>query len=136
MSYYPTNFYSSYPYQGGYQQQLPQPQMQQQMVPVAAQNIPGKIVESFDIVKVTDVPFGGYGVFPKADFSEVYIKMWNGNGTTSLVTFKPIIEASIVDDDKENINNTILERIKSLEEKIDNMATMPVKRKEMSANAY
>ena len=27
-------------------------------------------------------------------------------------------------------------RIKSLEEKIDNMATMPVKRKELSANAY
>ena len=98
MNYYPTNFYSSYPYQNNYQQQLPQPQMQQQMVPVAAQNIPGKIVESSDIVKVTDVPFGGYGVFPKADFSEVYIKMWNGNGTTSIVTFKPVIEAAVVKD--------------------------------------
>ena len=38
--------------------------------------------------------------------------------------------------DKENINNTILERIKSLEEKIDNMTAVPVKRKELSANAY
>ena len=120
MNYYPTNFYSSYPYQ----QQAP------------AQMIPGKIIESSDMMKMVEVPFGSYGIFPKADFSEVYIKMWNGNGTTSLVTFKPIIETSIVDDDKENINNTILERIKSLEEKIDNMAAVPVKRKELSANAY
>ena len=146
MNYYPTNFYSSYPYQGGYQQQLPQTQVQQQMVPVAAQNIPGKIVESFDIAKVTDVPFGGYGVFPKADFSEVYVKMWNGNGTTNLVTFKPVIEASIVKEATEGEQqisqehiSAILEKICQLEEKIDNMAvtaTATQKRKELSASAY
>ena len=145
MNYYPTNFYSSYPYQNNYQQQLPQPQMQQQMVPVAAQNIPGKIVESFDIAKVTDVPFGGYGVFPKADFSEVYIKMWNGNGTTSIVTFKPVIEAAVVKDysdgeealNKESLS-LILERIGQLEEKLDNITTAGTtqKRKELSASAY
>lgn len=145
MNYYPTNFYSSYPYQNNYQQQLPQPQMQQQMVPVAAQNIPGKIVESSDIVKVTDVPFGGYGVFPKADFSEVYIKMWNGNGTTSIVTFKPVIEAAVVKDysdgeealNKESLS-LILERLGQLEEKLDNITTAGTtqKRKELSASAY
>lgn len=145
MNYYPTNFYSSYPYQNNYQQQLPQPQMQQQMVPVAAQNIPGKIVESSDIVKVTDVPFGGYGVFPKADFSEVYIKMWNGNGTTSIVTFKPVIEAAVVKDysdgeealNKESLS-LILERLGQLEEKLDNITTVGTtqKRKELSASAY
>ena len=142
MNYYPTNFYSSYPYQGNYQQQLPQPQ--QQMVPVAAQNIPGKIVESLDIAKVTDVPFGGYGIFPKADFSEVYIKMWNGNGTTNLVTFKPIVEASIVKDVSEeepqisqDSINAILEKICQLEEKLDNITTVTnQKRKELSASAY
>lgn len=141
MNYYPTNFYSSYPYQNNYQQQLPQ----QQMVPVAAQNIPGKIVENSDIVKVTDVPFGGYGVFPKADFSEVYIKMWNGNGTTSIVTFKPVIEAAVVKDcsegeealNKESLS-LILERIGKLEEKLDNItiAGTTQKRKELSASAY
>lgn len=145
MNYYPTNFYSSYPYQNNYQQQLSQPQMQQQMVPVAAQNIPGKIVESSDIVKVTDVPFGGYGVFPKADFSEVYIKMWNGNGTTSIVTFKPVIEAAVVKDysDGEEVLNKeslslILERLGQLEEKLDNITTAGTtqKRKELSASAY
>ena len=119
--------------------------MQQQMVPVAAQNIPGKIVESSDIVKVTDVPFGGYGVFPKADFSEVYIKMWNGNGTTSIVTFKPVIEAAVVKDysDGEEVLNKesfslILERLGQLEEKLDNITTAGTtqKRKELSASAY
>lgn len=127
MNYYPTNFYSSYPYQ----QQAPQ----QQLVPVAAQNIPGKIVENFDIVKVTDVPFGGYGIFPKADFSEVYIKMWNGNGTTSVVTFRPIIDATVENEEKSNKENfsIILERLNQLEEKIDNVT---IKRKEISANVY
>lgn len=145
MNYYPTNFYSSYPYQNNYQQQYSQPQVQQQMIPVAAQNIPGKLVENFDIVKVTDVPFGGYGVFPKADFSEIYIKMWNGNGTTSIATFKPTIEAAVVKEyteeekefSKENIS-LILERLCKLEEKLDNITTTNVvpKRKELSASAY
>lgn len=134
MNYYPTNFYSSYPYQNNYQQP-------QQMVPTTTQTIPGKLVENFDIVKVTDVPFGGYGVFPKADLSEIYIKMWNGNGTTSIATFKPAIEATVVKEyseeekelNKENFS-LILERLCQLEEKLDNITT--TKRKELSASAY
>jgi hypothetical protein len=61
-----------------------QPIPQQQNV-----GINGKIVDSEDIVKATEVPIGGYGVFPKADLSEIYIKTWNNNGTTSILTYKP-----------------------------------------------
>ena len=37
------------------------------------------------MVKATDVPIGGYGVFPKGDFTEIYIKSWNQDGTRQAV---------------------------------------------------
>lgn len=49
----------------------------------------GKVVDGEDVVKATEVPIGGYGIFPKADLSEVYLKTWNNNGTTSIITYKP-----------------------------------------------
>ena len=53
--------------------QYQQPQMQQ---PMTSQQFPvlGKIVDSLDVVKATEVPIGGYGIFPKADLSEIYVK--------------------------------------------------------------
>lgn len=53
----------------------------------------GKIVESIDIVKATDIPMdGNMYYFPKADGSEVYSKNWLPNGTTQILTFKPFFE--------------------------------------------
>jgi hypothetical protein len=49
----------------------------------------GKLVDGEEMVKATEVPIGSYGIFPKADFSEIYIKSWNNNGTTSIVKFAP-----------------------------------------------
>ena len=60
----------------------PQQQMQQNFIPQQPQQIPslnGKIVESKEIVKVTEVPMGGYGIFPKADLTEIYVKTWDSN---------------------------------------------------------
>lgn len=34
------------------------------------------MVDSLDVAKATEVPIGGYGIFPKADLSEIYIKSW------------------------------------------------------------
>lgn len=128
MSYYPTNFYGNYPY-GQYQgfPTIPQQQPQQQSF------LQGKIVDSIDVVRATDVPVGGYSIFPKADFSEMYIKSWNNNGTTSILTFKPIEQK---EDKKEDTLNILLEKIKVLEEKIDAAFTIKeipqatIKRKE------
>lgn len=64
-------------------------QQMPQFPPIQNNTLNGKIVDSIDLVRVTEVPIGGYGVFPKADFSEVYIKAWNPNGTTSIYCFKP-----------------------------------------------
>ena len=137
MNYYPgynpSNYYLNYPYGNQYPSpnpNLPQyPPQQQQVPPIQPNslqsNLNGKIVDSEDIVRATEVPIGGYGIFPKADLSEIYIKSWNNNGTTSIITFipqpkkeekteelqTPVINPSMI--------NEILERINRLENKID-----------------
>lgn len=156
MAYYPTNYYSNYPYQGGYNQsninqqqqvqQIPQQQAIQYM-PAQTNTLSGKIVDSVEVARVTDVPFGSYSVFPKADLSEIYIKSWNSNGTTNVITYKPVIEAKVKDIEKENEykyytenNEEIKERIDRLEEKIEMLLSTKEekdnKRKEIKANAY
>ena len=137
MNYYPTNFYSNYPQTQqslyGYNQaQIPNYQTNQTQMSVQNNQIPGKIVDSQEVARVSDIPFGGYGVFPKADLSEVFVKVWNNNGTTSLLCFKPIVEGNIVQEqDKEerryhegssqNNHDKMQEKIEMLERKIDEL---------------
>lgn len=137
MNYYPTNFYSNYPQTQqslyGYNQaQIPNYQTNQTQMSVQNNQIPGKIVDSQEVARVSDIPFGGYGVFPKADLSEVFVKVWNNNGTTSLLCFKPMVEGNIVQEqDKEerryhegssqNNYNKMQEKIEMLERKIDEL---------------
>lgn len=148
MNYYPSNFYSNYPYQNNYSS-LSMQQPQQIQNPIISNTLNGKVVDSIEVAKVTDVPFGGYGIFPKADLSEIYIKTWNNNGTTSVITFKPIIEGKAVGEqekEKESSNNQIIEKIEQLDKKIDSIIAVktqqPIKstiqstRKELNANAY
>jgi hypothetical protein len=90
----------------------------------------GKIVESEDIVKTTDIPMdGNMYYFPKADGTEVYGKKWLPNGQTQILAFKPTL------DDKANISssedikfdlgaldefkNVFLEQIESVNERLD-----------------
>lgn len=136
MNYYNPSYYmNAYPYNNQYplpvqQQQstynMPQPmtamntQMQQQS------SLNGKIVDSEDVVKATEVPIGGYGIFPKADLSEIYIKSWNNNGTTSVITFKPIIpEPREIQKDNGELTNLLLQKIEVLENKIDMFISQP-----------
>lgn len=117
MNYYPTNFYSTYL------------QASQQLA------LPGKIVDSIEIAKIGDIPFGGYSIFPKADLSEIYIKKWNSDGTTSLITFQQVVEKNTTQD-----NNSLLDRIQQLENKIEVLTEKKTvnnpKRKELDASAY
>ena len=137
MNYYTTNFYSNYPQTQqslyGYNQaQIPNYQTSQTQMSVQNNQIPGKIVDSQEVARVSDIPFGGYGVFPKADLSEVFVKVWNNNGTTSLLCFKPMVEGNIVQEqDKEerryhegssqNNYDKMQEKIEMLERKIDEL---------------
>lgn len=142
-----SNYLGNYPYNYA-NQYVPQPQPQQfisqPMVPQTQQpqSLNGKIVDSEDVVKATEVPIGGYGIFPKADLSEIYIKSWNNNGTTSIITFKPIIqevkEPQIVEDN----SLKIIERLNALDAKIDSLmmnnvaVTAQVAKKEVKGSDY
>ena len=114
-----------------YQQSLQQPVSQAQMSAM------GKIVDSIDVVKATDIPMDGNSYyFPKADGTEVYCKQWLQNGTTRILTFKPFLEdnpnnvspdteklkISILDEFTEAFMkrfDTLFSKIEELEKKID-----------------
>ena len=100
------------------QQMQQQPQMfnNQNM---ALNQLNGKIVENKDIVSVTEIPVGGYGFFPKADLSEIYLKMWNSSGTTDTIIFRPVAKEN--PQDKTDTINKILEKIDNLENKISSI---------------
>ena len=86
-----------------YQQNLQQPVVPTQMPGANQQmNVIGKIVDSVDVVKATDVPMdGNMYYFPKADGTEIFGKQWLSNGQTRILTFKPVF-----DDDTNNVSNT------------------------------
>ena len=90
----------------------------------------GKVVESVDIVKVTDIPMdGNVYYFPKADGTEIYSKQFMVNGQTRILTFKPVLDnepsnLTLVEEkaDLEPINTVlkgIQEDVKALSDKID-----------------
>ena len=76
-----------------YQQSLQQPLPTAQMSGANQMSALGKIVDSIDVVKASDIPMDGNAYyFPKADGTEVYCKQWLQNGTTRILTFKPVFE--------------------------------------------
>ena len=103
----------------------------------------GKIVDSVDVVKATDVPMdGNMYYFPKADGTEIYAKQWLQNGQTRILTFKPQFddETNISSNNEEKLILGILEQflegiqndIKVLNEKIDKISKPTRQRKEVS----
>lgn len=117
MNYYNPNFYQNYPYVN---QQMA-PQYQTPPMAPSPQTLNGKIVDSEDVVRATEVPIGGYGIFPKADLSEIYLKSWNNNGTTSIVTFQPLSKPQVVENQADPNIQAILDKINILETKLDSI---------------
>lgn len=117
-----------------YQQSLQQPVAGTQMSLANQISALGKMVDSIDVVKATDIPMDGNAYyFPKADGTEVYCKQWLQNGTTRILTFKPVLE-----DNPNNVSNTeeklkfegfesvltdISENVDSILEKINEITT-------------
>ena len=137
MNYYPNNFYQNYSYGNMYQPQQSQP---------AVAALQGKVVDSVDMVRVNEVPFGGFGVFPKGDLSEIYVKSWNNNGTTQINTYKPVPVEETKEAKEVSLRDELLEKINTLNEKLDvlmnsapKQATVPatpVAEKDVKINAY
>ena len=115
-----------------YQQNLQQPIVPAQ-TPVSNQmSALGKMVDSIDVVKATDIPMDGNAYyFPKADGTEVYCKQWLQNGTTRILTFKPVLEdnPNNVSSDTEKlkislsdkVTDVFMKRFDELEKRIDDL---------------
>ena len=122
-----------------YQQSLQQPAMLTPNSGISMTNqmsTIGKVVDSIDIVKATDIPMDGNSYyFPKADGTEVYCKQWLQNGTTRILTFKPVFEdnPNNVSSDTEKmkiglsdeVTEVFMKRFDELEKRIDDL--MPKK---------
>ena len=119
-----------------YQQSLQQPVVPTQMSGANQMSALGKMVDSIDVVKATDIPMDGNAYyFPKADGTEVYCKQWLQNGTTRILTFKPVLEdnPNNVSSDTEKlkiglsdeVTDVFMKRFDELEKRIDDL--MPKK---------
>lgn len=119
-----------------YQQSLQQPLTPTQMSGANQMSTLGKMVDSIDVVKATDIPMDGNAYyFPKADGTEVYCKQWLQNGTTRILTFKPVSEDNPTnlssDTEKlkiglsEEFTEVFMKRFDELEKRIDDL--MPKK---------
>lgn len=122
--------------------------MQQPMSPAqmsgTSQFIPlGKIVESVDMVKATDIPMdGNMYYFPKADGTEIYGKAWMANGQTRILTFKPVLDdnPNTLSQNEEKLNLEVLGQvlegiqsdIKTLTEKLDKISKPTRAKKEVA----
>ena len=119
-----------------YQQSLQQPMVPTQ-TPVSNQmSALGKIVDSIDVVKATDIPMDGNAYyFPKADGTEVYCKQWLQNGTTRILTFKPFLEDNhnniSPDTEKlkiglsDEVTDVFMKRFDELEKRFDDLMPKP-----------
>ena len=119
-----------------YQQSLQQPLPPTQMSGANQMSTLGKMVDSIDVVKATDIPMdGNMYYFPKADGTEIFSKQWLANGQTRILTFKPVFDAG-----DNNVSNTeeklkfglseettevFMKRFEELEKRINNL--MPKK---------
>ena len=119
-----------------YQQSLQQPIVPTQMSGANQMSALGKMVDSIDVVKATDIPMDGNSYyFPKADGTEVYCKQWLQNGTTRILTFRPVFDdnPNNVSSDTEKlkiglsdeVTNVFMKRFDELEKRIDDL--MPKK---------
>ena len=119
-----------------YQQSLQQPMQNvlSNQIPGANQQYTpmGKIIENVDVLKTTEVPMdGNIYYFPKADGSEIYSKQWLANGTTRILTFKPVFEdnTNTLSSDTEKlkiglsdkVTDVFMKRFDELEKRIDDL---------------
>ena len=113
-----------------FQQAIQQPMVSTQMSGTSSFNPFGKIVESMDIVKVTDIPMdGNMYYFPQADGQAIYGKKFLPNGQTQILAYKPILDDNpntlSNDDEKTNLDllqcvtDLFQENISSLNDRLD-----------------
>lgn len=108
-----------------YQQMYRQPIQQMQPIQPIQQSmqspnfLQGKLVDSIDVVKATDIPLdGSVSYFPIADGSLIATKQLQMDGTTKICVYKPIIENEAVS--QVQANNITINDLDDCMKKYDN----------------
>ena len=145
-----TNYQSYNPYMQRmenlqqFQQMIQTPTMQPTQMSGANQFTPlGKIVESIDMVKATDIPMdGNIYYFPTADGNLIFGKQWMPNGQTRILTFKPTLDNvpnNLSNEDEktkmaafDEVLGAIRNEIKAINDKIDKISKPARSKKEVA----
>lgn len=110
--YNPYQFSSIQPYQMPIQQV--QPQMQVPSIPTAT--LSGRIVKSIEEIVPNEVPMNGsVAVFPCSDFSSIYVKGWNPDGTISTIQYTPV-KTEQQDEQPSITLNDIMEQLTNIQD--------------------
>lgn len=99
------------------QQQVLQPQQPQQQPQVSG--IGGKIVDSVEVVRATDIPMDGNTyTFPKADGTAIYTKKWLDNGTTQVSEYRKVPDGG-QETGQQEVHYATREDVETLSGKLD-----------------
>ena len=95
--YEPYNYNIYNPYNNPYLNYNQQPQQTQQQFRQAQykpqSSLQGKVVDSLDVVKATDIPYdGSVSYFPLTDGTAIITKQLQQDGTSKVVIYKPMID--------------------------------------------
>ena len=137
---YNYNLYNPYNPYFNYNQQVQQTPRQSQQSIYKPQNsfvLQGKVVDSLDVVKATDIPYdGSVSYFPLTDHSAIITKQLQQDGTSKMVIYKPITDNEneevkpkyITEEDfKDQIKNVNSKEIKDLKDQIKDLGNKEIK---------
>lgn len=116
-------------------QNYPQQPQSAPQIPVNTNTLNGKMVDSIDVVRATDIPMDGNTYyFPKADHTEVYSKRWLANGTTETLVYRLYVEQPkpepVPVEEWIGKFETMEERLNKLEKAMNNKTTKPATKQE------
>lgn len=80
----------------------------------------GRTVNTVDEIKPNEVPMdGSISLFPLSDYSCIYAKQWGTDGLINTVKYIPDLNQAPKDSPAEDFNALILERLDSIEKKLN-----------------
>lgn len=115
-TYYPQSgqYYAPNPY-GAVQVNGQYPQLPQSN-PAPIRAIPGRVVNAPEEIVANEVPMdGSISLFPKNDYSCIYAKQWNSDGTIKTVRYVPeIVEQTQKRDSLEELIDKRFDRLENM----------------------
>lgn len=100
-------------------------QSQQFIQPIPPQpSLLGKIVDSIDVVKATDIPLdGSTSYFPLTDGSAIVTKKLQMDGTSRTIIYKPIAEDNVkrIEEPTKDVNFALQEDFVRLQDELDSL---------------